>query len=109
MRLAMILAIAALVTACGDQHKTYVKLFLNDPESAQFRNVKQSTKDPEVTCGELNARNRLGGMVGFTRYILVLPDGSREHRDDHELVKVLSKFHTEQESGFDAKWALWCY
>lgn len=45
---------------------------LHDPESAQFRNVRQSSVDSGVWCGEVNARNRMGGRVGFTRYMVTL-------------------------------------
>lgn len=38
---------------------------LKDPESAQFRNVR--IKDHQV-CGEVNAKNALGGYTGFERF-----------------------------------------
>lgn len=41
--------------------------FLQDPESAQFRN-EQSGRAGAV-CGEVNAKNSMGGYVGFKRYI----------------------------------------
>lgn len=47
-----------------------VKAELTDPDSAQFRNEEESAKG-SVTCGEVNSRNRMGGYVGFTRYIYV--------------------------------------
>lgn len=43
-----------------------VKETLLDPNSAQFRNQKGN-------CGEVNAKNRMGGYIGFSRYIYV-PD-----------------------------------
>ena len=45
---------------------------LHDPGSAQFRNERQSPADDAVWCGEVNARNRMGGLVGFTRYMVTL-------------------------------------
>lgn len=39
-----------------------VKETLLDPNSAQFRNQKGN-------CGEVNAKNRMGGYIGFSRYI----------------------------------------
>jgi hypothetical protein len=52
---------------------------LHHPESAVFRNVRQSKVDPSMWCGEVNARNALGGMVGFTRYTAtVLTEGKKD-------------------------------
>ncbi|WP_420137867.1 hypothetical protein [Sphingomonas sp.] len=39
---------------------------LNDPASAQFRNVQAF---PKGVCGEVNAKNGFGGYVGFRRFI----------------------------------------
>jgi hypothetical protein len=41
---------------------------LNDPESGRFRNVFVSPRGRAV-CGEVNAKNRMGGYVGFRRFI----------------------------------------
>jgi hypothetical protein len=41
---------------------------LNDPESARFRKVFVSPRGRAV-CGEVNAKNRMGGYVGFKRFI----------------------------------------
>jgi hypothetical protein len=41
---------------------------LNDPESARFRKVFVSPKGKAV-CGEVNAKNQMGGYVGFRRFI----------------------------------------
>lgn len=41
-----------------------VRSKLVDPDSAQFRN--QSGK-----CGEVNAKNRMGGYTGFKRYVVL--------------------------------------
>lgn len=40
----------------------YVKLHLNDPESAVF-------KDKQGPCGEVNSKNKFGGYTGFTKYV----------------------------------------
>lgn len=48
---------------------------LKDPESARFSNVKfmerssSGGKHEGPVCGEVNARNALGGYVGATRFI----------------------------------------
>jgi hypothetical protein len=38
-----------------------------DPLSAQFRKLARSTKKG-IVCGEVNAKNRLGGYVGFVPF-----------------------------------------
>jgi len=43
-----------------------------DPESANFRNLVSVRGDDGnliMVCGEVNARNRLGGYTGFKRFI----------------------------------------
>lgn len=46
-----------------------VRYVMNDPDSAQFRNVRAySFSGPGggyVVCGEVNGRNRMGGYAGF--------------------------------------------
>lgn len=88
--------------------KDVVRGRLFDPESAVFRGVKRSTRDPDVWCGEVNARNRFGGMVGFTRYVVYI---------DNELNLGLHQVHFDskrEESKADAsdvfpsKWKMFC-
>lgn len=44
---------------------------LNDPDSAQFRNVVVVRHGELLTlCGEVNAKNRMGGYVGFQRFMV---------------------------------------
>lgn len=79
-----------------------VKAKLNDPESAVFRNQIKAKRGGEgVWCGEVNARNRMGGMVGFTRYIVeVYPDRSAD---------VLDQVHFDEGNDtFQGKWRLMC-
>jgi len=40
---------------------------LIDPESAQFRQLRV---DANLVCGEVNARNRLGGYTGFEPFVI---------------------------------------
>lgn len=44
-----------------------VREALADPESATFRNLSYHAATKAV-CGEVNAKNRMGGFVGFTRF-----------------------------------------
>ena len=37
-------------------------LFRSDPEAAKFRNIKGN-------CGEINAKNKIGGYTGYRRFI----------------------------------------
>jgi hypothetical protein len=41
---------------------------LTDPDSGRFRNVFVSPRGRAV-CGEVNAKNRMGGYAGFRRFI----------------------------------------
>lgn len=44
---------------------------LNDPESAQFRSLRlysEWTLTESVLCGEVNAKNRMGGYVGYRHF-----------------------------------------
>jgi hypothetical protein len=51
-----------------------VQATLTDPDSAQFKSVRSSAS-ATYTCGEVNAKNRMGGFVGFTPF-LVGADGT---------------------------------
>lgn len=44
-----------------------VRLKLNDPSSAEFDSVE---KKDQVTCGFVNAKNRMGGYVGYRAFIV---------------------------------------
>lgn len=45
-----------------DEAQKAVEAHLTDPGSAQFRNLREGKYD---VCGEFNAKNVLGGYVGF--------------------------------------------
>ncbi|MFW2039290.1 hypothetical protein ACG92Y_12385 [Acinetobacter ursingii] len=49
--------------------ETKVREKLLDPDSAKFRNQNGN-------CGEVNSKNRMGGYVGFSRYIYFPDDGT---------------------------------
>jgi hypothetical protein len=59
--------------AIPSARKTVLR-FLKDPESAQFRNERLTSAG--ALCGELNAKNSMGGYVGFKRYISTGPDSN---------------------------------
>lgn len=59
---------------------------LRDPSSAQFKNV--FTHNDFFVCGEVNAKNGMGGYVGFKRFVSMgivglvkYDDGSEEFSD----------------------------
>lgn len=46
---------------------------LNDPESAQFRNERywsNWTRTGGVLCGEVNAKNLMGGYTGYRTFVV---------------------------------------
>jgi hypothetical protein len=49
----------------GAEAKEHVRRMLIDPESAQFRDVRQNGP---YTCGEVNSKNRMGGYTGFRKF-----------------------------------------
>ena len=57
-----------------------VKERLSDPGSAQFRNVQAKNG---AVCGEVNAKNKMGGYVGFTRF-MYLKGSAHVWRSDPE-------------------------
>lgn len=48
--------------------RTPVIQLLKDPDSVQFRNERVQS-DGVTVCGEFNAKNSLGGYVGFRLYV----------------------------------------
>jgi hypothetical protein len=85
-------------------HRKVVLAYLNDPDSAQFRGAYQSKRDQVVWCGEVNAKNRMGGMVGFSRYVL---DGtSREVYFD--VPNPVGDDAKEAAAALAGKWRVYC-
>jgi hypothetical protein len=69
----MLLAVLALTVAgCSegleDTAERWVKMRLNDPESAQFSHV-ETNKDTKTVCGFVNARNAFGGYTGDRMWV----------------------------------------
>jgi len=48
-----------------------VKASLSDPDSAQFKDVyaNYTVKFGVVACGQVNAKNKMGGYAGFKRFV----------------------------------------
>lgn len=51
-----------------------VRAALVDPESARFQDVR-AFSETKAGCGVVNAKNRMGGYIGNTRFV-ALPDGN---------------------------------
>jgi hypothetical protein len=71
-RLILPITVLALTPGCDrgrTQAEEAVKRLLIDPGSAQFRDVVSYPNGAaERYCGEVNAKNRMGGYVGFTKF-----------------------------------------
>ncbi|MBM3927043.1 MAG: hypothetical protein FJ335_01070 [Sphingomonadales bacterium] len=57
-----------------------IKRSLIDPDSVQFRDVKYGKPTvqggpSEIVCGEYNSKTRLGGYVGFSRFLYDVKSG----------------------------------
>lgn len=90
------------------RHREIVRLHLNDPDSAVFRAAFPAKRGGEgIWCGELNARNRTGGMVGFTRYVAEMPQISAALSPE-ELRSFSRITFDDDGDGFHTKWNLMC-
>jgi hypothetical protein len=85
----------------------HIRDWANDPDSVVLRDLRQSKRDKEVWCGELNARNRMGGMAGFQRFVFTQP-GFGSLRYDAELMRILSSMKLEDSDGFTGRYQLFC-
>lgn len=68
-----------------ERAKELVSQSLIDPQSVQYRNVKALSEG--VVCGEVNAKNRLGGYAGFRPFVYNGEHLSGLTIDDREEVK----------------------
>lgn len=81
MRLFSIVALSAVVAACGasadekaiDAVQQHVVENFKDPSSATFRNVKVSDG---TVCGEVNGKNSYGAYSGFDKFYGSYYEGS---------------------------------
>lgn len=69
-----IIAVGLLAAGCTPaEHReaeAAVKAQLSDPGSAQFRNLRTKwNRGTKIVCGDVNAKNRLGGYEGFRPFI----------------------------------------
>lgn len=71
--------------------KKQVVGYLVDPESARFRSIYLSPKDG-VICGVVNAKNRMGGYTGDTRFMLFQDGDMRFEPDSRAEMRAVSEF-----------------
>jgi hypothetical protein len=84
---------------------------LTDPESARFRSLVVTKNNTGKTlCGEINAKNRVGGYVGYRRFLISHNDVSnafaspafeRSDSPSTELEKISAEF-------FEMRWKTHC-
>lgn len=70
--------------------KKEVMLRLNDPDSAKFRNIVKG-KTENHYCGQVNAKNRMGGYAGYKSFIFKII------KDDEYSVIFLEEAPTDSE------------
>lgn len=73
--------------------------FLKDPSSAEFRNERIGSGG--AVCGEVNAKNAMGGYVGFKKYIAAGKDGS--YVEGHEPLDGWSTADIARRKDLEAK------
>jgi hypothetical protein len=83
----LLCACDSLLGAQEDQAKRAVAESLIDPSSAQFRNLSVQGSD---VCGEVNARNKMGAYVGFTRFVVDTSTGTAYMQEDFDHSDLLS-------------------
>lgn len=83
---------------------------LLDPESAKLRMAFRSPIDAETYCGEVNARNRMGGMVGYRRFIAWGGVDVRAMYDNDADSEITEKRIEELKKRlkFAESWGHWC-
>ena len=98
MRARMLLAVLTLA-GCSrepDAHaaaRAWMLENLRDPGSAEFRRLATSTRDPNVVCGEVNAKNALGGYSGFRTFHVRLERAGATGVLNEGLSDTLERFH----------------
>lgn len=77
-----------------DLAKEAIKNQMKDPESTQFRNVRQTVNSlgSQYICGEVNSKNSYGGYVGFKYFAYsdgrLVIDGSYENSNEMEFFSL---------------------
>lgn len=87
---------------------------LFDAESAKFQNLKpvkvsEKGRSARMICGEVNAKNRMGAYVGFTRFVVGRDDETmlidpREQSGEAEFNDAADQCSRAKSSDFGASW-----
>ena len=97
-----------------------VRQQMNDPDAAQFRNERAAKRGEGVWCGEVNGRNRMGGMVGFRRYVALMEINDKLMAlPEDERVRLAAMLTTiridpadyskpDLQKSFDGAWSTYC-
>lgn len=84
-----VIAVLLSLAGCGKERAALdlVSAQMIDPASAQFRNVRSvRNRYGEVgICGEVNAKNSMGGYAGFRHFMVQAGDVVLQSRDDEAL------------------------
>lgn len=89
------------------KHRDIVREFMTDPDSAVFRDEFMGPGTTTVWCGRVNARNRMGGMTGFTRYVLLL-DPVRPADAAFATLSFDKRSEGAGDAAFDGTWKVYC-
>ena len=137
MRKTPLLAITLCLSACGlipgtnanleREARKYVIGTLRDPQSAQFRNLKVvdgsiDGRGEKLVCGEVNAKNAMGGFVGFQPFIYIAGrkaaamsqgESATEIRErsigpDHNWISDEAKARWEEQADMENWWGQNC-
>lgn len=79
MKKIILMSLTISLIGCSSNVESVVKEQLKDPNSAQFKNVKDK-------CGEVNAKNTYGGYTGFKRFIVVSDSALIESDQEEEIL-----------------------
>ena len=107
------LAVCLSLTGCSldggkARQRKAVTRVLFDAESARFEDEVKSPKRDSVWCGRVNAKNRLGGMVGFRRYIVTLSSDGTDSQSDSVEFEPIDDGRPELKETFGNIWTLMC-
>lgn len=91
-----------------------LKHSLSDPESAEFRGLRVVVREQIefVLCGEINAKNRMGGYVGYRPFfVMALANDHERVVIQTEIAPATSLDETTESDGaslFEAHYASYC-
>jgi hypothetical protein len=74
LALLLSIALAGCESSSIVEAKKHIESELKDPSSAQYRQVREFSGS--LVCGEYNAKNSMGGYVGFKSFIFVSATGN---------------------------------